>query len=119
VGLFCLHEGERIVDVLGRVGSSVKVKGMFVHENQLADVLGKLGYEVFQATVTRKDGQDMLEVFVESDEEVDEDLVTKVKEVIRVTPVLTKVAKGTLEKVTKRLVVLTKENGINRFHLSS
>ncbi|RAK22107.1 phenylacetate-CoA ligase [Anoxybacillus vitaminiphilus] len=103
------YEGKRIAGVLGRVGTSVKVKGMFVHERQLANLLSNHGYERFQAIVTRKDEQDILEIFVESDEPLDEQLVAKVKEVIRVTPIITRVAHGTLPKDIKKILIDKRE----------
>lgn len=80
------YEGTRIVGVLGRVGSSVKVKGMFVHAQQLVTVMKEVGYERFQAVVTNESGQDELKIFVEHADAVPETVREKVKSVIRVTP---------------------------------
>lgn len=80
------YEGTRIVGVLGRVGSSVKVKGMFVHPQQLINVMKEVGYERFQAVVTNENGQDELKIFVEHAEAVPETVRDRVKSVIRVTP---------------------------------
>jgi phenylacetate-CoA ligase len=85
------YEGKRIVGVLGRVGTSVKVKGMFVHEQQLLNVMKEAGYEQFQAIVTHEDGQDCLKIFVESVHPLSEDVLGRVKDVIRVTPTFVRV----------------------------
>lgn len=98
------HEGIRIAGVLGRVGTSVKVKGMFVHEKQLTDALQSAGISSYQAVVTNENGMDRFEIFVETDDKFDDDLVSKLKEVIRVTPILTIVEKGSLQQVQKRLL---------------
>lgn len=78
------YKGERIAGVLGRVGTSVKVKGMFVHEQQLKQVMAEVGCLLFQAIVTNENGHDQLTIYIEK--ELDEEAKQKVKSVIRVTP---------------------------------
>jgi phenylacetate-CoA ligase len=73
-----------IVGVIGRVGTSVKVKGMFVHEQQLKQVMAEVGCLLFQAIVTNENGHDQLTIYIEK--ELDEEAKQKVKNVIRVTP---------------------------------
>ncbi|WP_253263589.1 hypothetical protein [Anoxybacillus sp. CHMUD] len=65
------YEGERIVGVIGRVGTSVKVKGMFVHEQQLKQVMAEVGCLLFQAIVTDENGHDELTIYIEK--ELDEE----------------------------------------------
>ncbi|AKS39242.1 phenylacetate--CoA ligase [Anoxybacillus gonensis] len=78
------YKGERIVGVLGRVGTSVKVKGMFVHEQQLKKVMADVGCPLFQAVVTNEGGHDQLTIYIEK--ELDEEAKQKIKNVIRITP---------------------------------
>lgn len=78
------YKGERIVGVLGRVGTSVKVKGMFVHEQQLKQVMAEVGCPLFQAVVTNEGGHDQLTIYIEK--ELNEEAKQKIKNVIRVTP---------------------------------
>ncbi|SEN22491.1 phenylacetate-CoA ligase [Mesobacillus persicus] len=98
------HEGKRIKGILGRVSDGVKVKGMFVREKQLAQVLEQEGYPHFQAIVIKDREQDILEISIESDQKVNPNLVKKLQETIRVTPVVKKVAPGSLNKEEKRLI---------------
>jgi phenylacetate-CoA ligase len=97
-------EGDRIVGVLGRVSDGVKVKGMFVREKQIANVLKEHGFDVFQAIVSKNNEQDYLEIIIESDTELPEDVMTKLKDVIRVTPVVKRVNEGTIDTGEKRLI---------------
>ncbi|WP_183242135.1 phenylacetate--CoA ligase family protein [Anoxybacillus mongoliensis] len=78
------YKGERIVGVLGRVGTSVKVKGMFVHEQQLKQVMTEVGCPIFQAVVTKENDRDQLTIYIEK--ELDEEAKQKINNVIRVTP---------------------------------
>jgi phenylacetate-CoA ligase len=98
------QEGKRIKGVLGRVSDGVKVKGMFVREKQLAQVFEQVGYPHFQAIVTKDREQDILEISVESEQPLNANLVTKVQEIIRVTPVLKKVNPGSLNKKENRIL---------------
>lgn len=98
------HEGKRIKGVLGRVSDGVKVKGMFVREKQLAQVLEQIGYPDFQAIVTKDREQDILEISIETNQPLTANLVSKVQDIIRVTPVLKKVTPGSLNRKEKRLV---------------
>lgn len=98
------YEGVRIAGVLGRISDGVKVKGMFVRENQLALVLEQAGYSAFQGIIKREKNQEIFELFVESDEELQADLGEKLQDVIRVTPIIKKVKKGYLNNNEKRLI---------------
>ncbi|KFZ41794.1 phenylacetate--CoA ligase [Anoxybacillus flavithermus] len=79
------YKGQRIVGVLGRVGTSVKVKGMFVHEQQLKQVMTEVGCPIFQAVVTKENDRDQLIIYTEK--ELDEEAKQKINNVIRVTPI--------------------------------
>lgn len=102
------YEGLRIAGVLGRVSDGVKVKGMFVREKQLTSLLSELGYPSYQAVVSREDNQDKIEIFIESEhlesEALIANLVSKIKDIIIVTPIVTAVSTGTLAYVEKRLI---------------
>ncbi|MDF2036021.1 AMP-binding protein [Cytobacillus oceanisediminis] len=98
------YEGKRIAGVLGRVTDGVKVKGMFVREKQLAQVLNEAGYSVFQAVVTNENGQDQLTIFIDSEEGLESELSSKIQEVIRVKPILELTSAGSIKKNDKKLV---------------
>jgi phenylacetate-CoA ligase len=98
------YEGKRLAGVLGRVSDGVKVKGMFVREKQVAAILEQEGFEVFKAVVSRRNNQDYLEIFIESESEIEDTLVLKLQEIIRVTPVVTRVNHGYISKEEKRIV---------------
>ena len=55
-------QGERSIRLVGRAGEAVKVRGMFVHPNQVRVVMGQLGIERYAATVTRPDVRDELSI---------------------------------------------------------
>lgn len=98
------YEGKRIAGVLGRVSDGVKVKGMFVREKQLANVLEQEGFTAFRAIVYQVQNQDQLEIFIESETDLSDQLVSRLKDVIRVTPIVTRVNVGSLNKNGKLLV---------------
>jgi len=53
------RQGERSIILVGRVGDAVKVRGMFVHPNQLRFAVGQVpGVKGFQAVVTRPENRD-------------------------------------------------------------
>lgn len=55
------RQGERAIILVGRVGDAVKVRGMFVHPNQLRFAAGQVpGVAGVQAVITRQDNRDEL-----------------------------------------------------------
>lgn len=55
------RQSERAIILVGRVGDAVKVRGMFVHPNQLRFAVGQVpGVARFQAQVTRRENRDFL-----------------------------------------------------------
>ncbi|MEH6987706.1 phenylacetate--CoA ligase family protein [Cytobacillus firmus] len=98
------YEGKRIAGVLGRVSDGIKVKGMFVREKQLAQVLNEAGFPVFQAVVTNEQGQDQIKIFIESEEGLNSQLASKIQNVIRVKPILELTAPGSIKNDEKKLV---------------
>ncbi len=67
------RQEDRSIILVGRVGDAVKVRGMFVHPNQLRFALGQLpGVARAQAVITRPENRDELTVrVVLADESVD------------------------------------------------
>ena len=77
---------ERMVILVGRRGEAVKVRGMFVHPNQLRFAMQQVAsVSAFQGTVTRPENRDVLTVKVVLAEQVTdpEALADKLKESIR------------------------------------
>jgi phenylacetate-CoA ligase len=70
---------ERAIILVGRVGDAVKVRGMFVHPNQLRFALAQVpGIARAQAVVTRPENRDQLTLrVVLSDESLDREALTK------------------------------------------
>lgn len=53
-------QGERSIRLVGRIGEAVKVRGMFVHPNQIRVVAGQLGVDACMAIVRRPETRDEL-----------------------------------------------------------
>jgi phenylacetate-CoA ligase len=53
-------QGERSIRLVGRIGDAVKVRGMFVHPNQLRVVMGQHGVTDYVARIRRPDIRDEL-----------------------------------------------------------
>jgi phenylacetate-CoA ligase len=72
------RQEDRSIILVGRVGDAVKVRGMFVHPNQLRFALGQVpGIAGAQAVVTRPENRDELTLrAVLSDESVDRESLT-------------------------------------------
>lgn len=72
------HQGERSIILVGRVGDAVKVRGMFVHPNQLRFAVGQVpGVQGFQGVVTRPENRDNFSLYVVlADESIDRQIIT-------------------------------------------
>jgi phenylacetate-CoA ligase len=72
------RQGERSIILVGRVGDAVKVRGMFVHPNQLRFAVGQVpGVERFQAVVTRPENRDEFTLLVATTETpADQEMLT-------------------------------------------
>jgi phenylacetate-CoA ligase len=70
---------DRSIILVGRVGDAVKVRGMFVHPNQLRFALGQVAVIArAQAVITRPENRDRFTLrVVLSDESVDREVLTK------------------------------------------
>lgn len=73
------RQGERAIILVGRVGEAVKVRGMFVHPNQLRFAVGQTpGVARFQAVVARPENRDELSLRIAlSDETADRQALTE------------------------------------------
>jgi phenylacetate-CoA ligase len=73
------RQEERAIILVGRVGDAVKVRGMFVHPNQLTFALGQvLGIARAQAVVSRAENRDQMTLrVVLSDEAADREALTQ------------------------------------------
>ena len=73
------RQGERAIILVGRVGDAVKVRGMFVHPNQLRFAVGGVaGAAKFQAIVTRPENRDEFTLRIAlSDESADRPALTE------------------------------------------
>ncbi len=87
----CGRPGARLVGILGRVGDAVKVRGMFVHPNQLRAAAARFpAVARVQAVVTRPEHRDELTLRVElgdpaaDKDAVAEELAAAVRELCRV-----------------------------------
>jgi len=75
----CGRPGRRLLGWMGRVGDAVKVRGMFLHPNQLQQAVARVaGLGRFQAVVTRPETRDTLTLRVElTDESADRAALTE------------------------------------------
>lgn len=106
-----VERGKRIAGVLGRVGDSYKVKGMFVYAHQLKEAMKQLpGVAYYQAVITHEQGQDQLIIQLELNEtravsqEQLEEWARSIQNVIRVKPDLKVVPSGSISREEKQLV---------------
>mgnify|MGYP001302937027 CR=1 FL=1 len=106
-----VERGKRIAGVLGRVGDSYKVKGMFVYAHQLKEAVEQLpGVAYYQAVITHAHGQDRLTINLELKEtragsqDQLEEWARTIQNVIRVKPDLKIVPNGSISREEKQLV---------------
>lgn len=78
-------QSERMITLVGRTGEAVKVRGMFVHPNQLRFVAGQIpSVKGIQGAVRRPELKDQFIVRVELEEGADQDAVSEqVKTAVR------------------------------------
>jgi phenylacetate-CoA ligase len=84
------RQEERAIILVGRCGDAVKVRGMFVHPNQLRFAMGQAGVTAVQAVVTRPEQRDhfhLRAILAEGDEATaGEKLAAAVQATCRVRP---------------------------------
>lgn len=107
----CGSQALRLKGILGRLGDSVKVRGMFVHLKQVEEVMARFAEVArYQVTVTRKDHRDDLTFHLELAGEpanpmaVAARLEGLVRDVIRLRPEIDFVTRGTIPEGAKKLV---------------
>ncbi len=79
------RQSERAIILVGRVGDAVKVRGMFVHPNQIAFALSRFPVAAHQAVVRRPELRDewVLRIVLAEDVEDREQLAEAIKATIR------------------------------------
>lgn len=113
--------GKKIEGMLGRVGDSYKVKGMFVHAHQLGQIIGQIPeIQYFQAIIGHDQGQDQFVIKVEVDlrqgaEESDVEALkqkwsSKIQDWVRVKPQIVIVEANSISKEEKQFVDVRKYN---------
>lgn len=113
--------GKKIEGMLGRVGDSYKVKGMFVHAHQLGQIIGQIPeIQYFQAIIGHDQGQDQFVIMVEVDlrqgaEESDVEALkqkwsSKIQDWVRVKPQIEIVEANSISKEEKQFVDVRKYN---------
>lgn len=111
--------GKKIEGMLGRVGDSYKVKGMFVHAHQLGQIIGQIPeIQYFQAIIGHDQGQDQFVIKVEVDlrqgaEESDVEALkqkwsSKIQDWVRVKPQIVIVEANSISKEEKQFVDIRK-----------
>lgn len=111
--------GKKIEGMLGRVGDSYKVKGMFVHAHQLGQIIGQIPeIQYFQAIIGHDQGQDQFVIKVEVDlrqgaEESDVEALkqkwsSKIQDWVRVKPQIVIVEANSIPKEEKQFVDIRK-----------
>ncbi len=107
----CGRKSYRLTRIMGRVGEAVKVRGMFIHSQQIEEVIRKfLNVSKFQVHVSRSGHRDEWMIKVELKEETDrgkllESLQKSIQESCRVKPdKIEFVFKGTIPEGAKKIV---------------
>jgi phenylacetate-CoA ligase len=96
--------GGYIKGVLGRVSDGIKVKGMFIHQQQLEKILTKEnGVTYYQAVVSEREHRDQFTIFVEG-EQISPNLQKMLQNVIRINPNIEFVEKNSLDRSQKQFV---------------
>ncbi len=82
------RQGERSIILVGRVGDAVKVRGMFLHPNQLRFAIGQVpGISRVQAIVIRPKNRDelLLQVVIVGEDVNRESLTTTISQAVKAT----------------------------------
>jgi phenylacetate-CoA ligase len=99
----CGRGSPRLMGIRGRIGDAVKVRGMFVHPRQLADVVARFPQVTrYQAIVERAQHSDRLRLLLEAPA-IPADLVHALREVLHVRPDLELVPSGVLADGGQRI----------------
>ena len=86
----CGRSAPRIKGIFGRTDSTAKVKGQFVYQHQVSQVMAEFPVIInWQLTLTNPQGKDTLTLYVQAREGLDEKkLIAAFKEKIKLLPVL-------------------------------
>jgi phenylacetate-CoA ligase len=104
--------GSKIAGMLGRVGDSYKVKGMFVHAHQLAQVIAEIPSIIYyQAKIDHQQGQDKFMIQVETDDNItrnetdlQDEWTRKIQDWIRVRPDIEIVGANSISRDEKQFI---------------
>jgi phenylacetate-CoA ligase len=79
----CGRTNFRIKGWMGRADQATKVRGLFVHPHQVAEVLRRHGLSRGRLVVANEAGEDQMTLRVERDGDADADLATRVEATLR------------------------------------
>jgi phenylacetate-CoA ligase len=79
----CGRTNLRIKGWMGRADQATKVRGLFVHPHQVAEVLRRHGLSRGRLVVANEAGEDRMTLRVERDGDVDADLAARVEATLR------------------------------------
>ncbi len=72
------RQGERSIILVGRIGDAVKVRGMFVHPNQLQFAIAQVpGISRYQAVISHMENRDQFTLQIVTDKSIDSETITK------------------------------------------
>lgn len=97
----CGRKSPRLTGILGRVDQVIKVRGLFVHPGQFAEIMsGFAEVDRFRAVITRERAMDDLTVEVESSQSLPtntlEDIGKRLKDVLKLSNKVVQVKPGTI-----------------------
>jgi phenylacetate-CoA ligase len=97
----CGRKSPRLTGILGRVDKVIKVRGLFVHPGQLAEVMSEFGeVDRFRGVITRDRAMDDLTVEVESSQELStktlQGFAKRLKDILKLSLGVAQVETGTI-----------------------
>jgi phenylacetate-CoA ligase len=104
----CGRKSPRLTGILGRVDQVIKVRGLFVHPGQLAEVMSEFTeVDRFRAVITRERAMDDLTVEVESSQSLPattlQGFAKRLKDILKLSLAVTQVDAGTIPEDTEVL----------------
>jgi phenylacetate-CoA ligase len=104
----CGRKSPRLTGILGRVDQVIKVRGLFVHPGQLAEVMSEFTeVDRFRAVITRERAMDDLTVEVESSQSLPantlQGFAKRLKDILKLSLTVTQVDAGTIPEDTEVL----------------
>ncbi|MCK5351125.1 AMP-binding protein, partial [bacterium] len=97
----CGRKSPRLTGILGRVDQVIKVRGLFVHPGQLAEVISEFTeVDRFRAVITRERAMDDLTIEVESSQSLPADTLQgfakRLKDILKLSLAVVQVETGTI-----------------------